>query len=73
MITLRSMASEMAWRSRWSFTGSAAELEDPALGLDGGHVEHLDAARALERLNEIRRDPVDHVQLAGPEGGRARG
>ena len=40
-----------------------AELEDPALGLDGGHVEHLDAAGALERLHEIRGDAVDHLEL----------
>ena len=64
MIAFRSMASEMAWRRRWSFTGSLGELEDPALGLHRGHVEDLDAAAALERLDEIGGDAIDHVDLA---------
>ena len=73
MITFRSMASEMALRSARVLHRLLGELEDPALGLDGGHVEHLHAAAALERLHQVGRDAVDHVDLAGAQPGRAGG
>ena len=47
----------------------AVELEDPALGLDGGDVEHAHARARLQGRDEVRSHAVDDVELAGPDAG----
>src|SRR5215468_3537735 len=44
----------------------------PALRLERRCIEDLDAGSRLERLDHVGPHAIDHVDLAGPQGGGAR-